>query len=464
MPELYAKHWNEILELIGARVSKDTMDRWFSHLAVKDLTDDQIVISAPNQIYQFWIETNYLPILTEAVETVVGNRRRLAFQFDQKDPLDAVTPTDEEVSVVKKRPRRATKAKKSTEERIAEAGLNQRYHFGSVVVGTNNEFAHAACKAVAAKPGMTYNPLFIYGGAGLGKTHLMHAIGHRILEERPNAKISYITSEQFTNEFINAIANGSLVTFRQQYREADVLLIDDIQFFSGKDKSQEEFFHTFNALCDANGKQIVLTSDAPASKIKNLEQRLVSRFEWGLTAELAAPDTETRIAILHRKMKEWSVHVDSALVQFIAERIKNNVRRLEGALIRLASFASMNNRPIDQNEAEKLLRDVLRDETTRDLSIPQIQKVVADFFDVRLSDMLGRKRPAQIALARQVAMYFSREMTGASFQEIGDAFGGRDHGTVMHACRAVRTKTKTVDRLKQQVEHLASDLSQPMGR
>ncbi len=464
MSETFQEAWPRILGFVSLRVSEDTFERWFSQISAVESDASRIVLSAPNQIYQFWIETNYLPILTEAIETILGSRRRIEFTFRDPDMLDSPPPaTDPKPAPAKKRTGRRAKGH-SMDELVIHAGLNQRYRFDTFVVGANNEFAHAACHAAALNPGRTYNPLFIYGGAGLGKTHLMHAIGHSILKERPESKVVYITSERFTNEFIEAIGGGSIVKFRQRYREADVLLIDDIQFFAGKDRSQEEFFHTFNSLCDANGKQIVMTSDHPASKIKNLESRLVSRFEWGMTAELAPPDTETRIAILQRKMQEWRVKVDSGLIQFLAERIRNNVRRLEGALLRLASYSSMNNLSLDMRSAEKLLQDVLHDEAAKDVTIPQIQKRVADFFDVRLNDILGRKRPAQIALARQVAMFFSRELTNASYQEIGDAFGGRDHGTVIHACRAVEAKRQKNETVKRQVDRLYGELSEASSR
>ncbi len=464
MSESHTLIWKQIESLIAARVSRDTMERWFSNIDLFRVDDTDIVLEAPNQIYQFWIETNYLPVLSDAIETVLGGRRRLAFQFRERDPLSEKPEKrlPQAVSPVKKRV--ARKKPKRSEEVAASVGLNYRYRFESFVVGSNNEFAHAACAAVAEKPGRTYNPLFIYGGAGLGKTHLMHGLGHEILKARPGANVVYITSEQFTNEFIEAIGDSSLVKFRQRYRAADVLLIDDIQFFAGKERSQEEFFHTFNALCDSNGKQIVMSSDLPASKIKNLEKRLVSRFEWGLTAELAAPDTETRIAILKRKAKEWRVKLDCDIIEFVAERIRNNVRRLEGALIRLASYGSMNKGELDLKNAERLLVDFLGDEGGKEVTIPEIQKRVAAFYDVRQSDLLGRKRPAQIAMARQVAMYFSRELTGASYQEIGDAFGGRDHGTVMHACRRVAGKCRELEKVRRQVDHLHGELTEPVDR
>lgn len=465
MSEVSPNSWALLEPLIAKRVSQDTMTRWFSNVDLSEVNDTSIVLEVPNQIYQFWIETNYLPEVNEAITEAWG-KRRLTFKFRESDPLLSPPELPEppkQVSLPTQVPDSKV-PKRRTGQKAASAGLNHRYMFDSFVVGTNNEFAHAACQAASNKPGQIYNPLFIYGGAGLGKTHLMHAIGHAILKARPTAKVVYISSEQFTNEFIHAISDGSLVKFRQQYREADVLLIDDIQFFAAKEKSQEEFFHTFNTLCDKNGKQIVMTSDLPASKIKNLEKRLVSRFEWGLTAELVPPDTETRIAILKKKAREWNVELDTNVIEFIAQRIRNNVRRLEGALIRLGSYTSMNEGKIDLKAVEHLLQDFLHDEGSKDISISQIQKRVAEFYDIRLSDILGRKRPAQIALARQVAMHFARELTGSSYQEIGDAFGGRDHGTVIHACRSIDTKCRESDKVRRQVDRLLGEFTEPPER
>ncbi|MDB2346480.1 chromosomal replication initiator protein DnaA [Verrucomicrobiales bacterium] len=466
MSEVSALTWAQLEPLIAKRVSQDTMTRWFANTSIAQTDDTNIVLEVPNQIYQFWIETNYTVEVNEAIEEACG-KRRLSFQFRESDPLAAAMPqqpeTPKPVPTEAAIPQPSSRKSKAG-QKATSAGLNHRYLFESFVVGANNEFAHAACQAAASKPGRIYNPLFIYGGAGMGKTHLMHAIGHTILQERPSAKVVYITSEQFTNEFIQAISDGSLVKFRQQYREADVLLIDDIQFFAKKEKSQEEFFHTFNTLCDKNSKQIVMTSDMPASKIKNLEKRLVSRFEWGLTAEMAPPDTETRIAILKRKAQEMCVEVDGNILEFIAQHIRNNVRRLEGALIRLASFGSMNNGHLDLKAVEHLLQDFLHDEGSKDVSISQIQKRVAEFYDIRLSDILGRKRPAQIALARQVAMFFSRELTGSSYQEIGDAFGGRDHGTVIHACRSVEAKCRDLEKVRRQVDRLHGEFTETPER
>jgi chromosomal replication initiator protein len=324
-------------------------------------------------------------------------------------------------------------------------------------VGTNNQYAHAACSAVANAPGKTYNPLFIYGGVGLGKTHLMHAIGHQIAGRKKGGKVFYVTSERFTNEFIDGIQSGSLVKFRKRYRQADVLLIDDIQFLAGKERSQEEFFHTFNALFDGH-KQIVLSSDRPPSEIANLEHRLVSRFEWGLTAELQPPDIETRLAILRKKAQTLEVKLDNAILEFLAERIRTNVRRLEGALMRVASFASLTGHAPETDKIEQLLKDILQEEARRAITIDQIQRRVAEHFDVRLADMTSKRRPQNIAFPRQVAMYLARELTKSSLAEIGDAFGGRDHGTVLHAHRLVKSKMLGEEKVRQVVSFLDSQL------
>ena len=338
------------------------------------------------------------------------------------------------------------------------AGLNPRNTFESFVVGHNNQIAHAACLAVSQSPARTYNPLFIYGGVGLGKTHLMQAIGQSVWAKKKNARVMYLSSELFINEFIDAIQHSTLVKFRKKYRQADLLLIDDIQFLGGKERSQEEFFHTFNALFDGH-KQIVLSSDRPASEIANLEHRLVSRFEWGLTAELQPPDVETRVAILRKKARTLRIQLDDDVFNFLANRIRSNVRRLEGALMRVASFASLTcGRELTPEAIEHLLKDILQEEARNTITIEQIQRRVADHFDVRLADMTSKRRPANIAFPRQVAMYLARELTKASLNEIGEAFGGRDHGTVLHACKLVKRRMKEQDNIRQTISFIDSSL------
>jgi chromosomal replication initiator protein len=340
---------------------------------------------------------------------------------------------------------------------IPAHGLNPRYTFDSFVVGENSRYARAASHAVSETPAKAYNPLFLYGGVGLGKTHLMQAIGQATLIKKKNFKIIYISSERFTNEFIDAIQHGTLVRFRKRYRLADVLLIDDIQFLAGKERSQEEFFHTFNALFDGH-KQIVLSSDRPPSEIANLEHRLVSRFEWGLTAELQPPDIETRMAILRKKAETMQVRLAPDILEFLAKRIRTNVRRLEGALMRVASFASLSGRALTQDNVEHLLKDILQEEARRVVTIEQIQRCVADHYDVRLADMTSKRRPANIAFPRQVAMYLARELTKNSLDAIGEAFGGRDHGTVLHAHRLVKLRMQEDDQTRQVVSLLDSTL------
>jgi chromosomal replication initiator protein len=336
-------------------------------------------------------------------------------------------------------------------------GLNPRNTFESFVVGPNNEIAHAASLAVAQAPARTYNPLFVYGGVGLGKTHLMQAIGQYVWAKKKNMKVIYLSSELFINEFIDAIQHSNLVKFRKRYRQADLLLIDDIQFLGGKERSQEEFFHTFNTLFDGH-KQIVLSSDRPASEIANLEHRLVSRFEWGLTAELQPPDIETRLAILRKKARTMQIKLRDEIFQFLASRIRTNVRRLEGALMRVASFASLSGKELTQEVVEHLLKDILQEEGRHSITIEQIQRRVAEHFDVRVADMTSKRRPASIAFPRQVAMYLSRELTKASLNEIGDAFGGRDHGTVLHACKLVKKRMSEQDNLRQTISFIDSSL------
>jgi chromosomal replication initiator protein len=324
-------------------------------------------------------------------------------------------------------------------------------------VGANNQFAHAAALAVAQSPAKTYNPLFIYGGVGLGKTHLMQAIGQQVMDRKKNFKVMYLSSERFTNEFIDAIQHNTLVKFRKRYRQSDLLLIDDIHFLAGKERSQEEFFHTFNTLFDGR-KQIVMSSDRPASEIANLEQRLVSRFEWGLTAELQPPDIETRMAILRKKVQILRVQLSQEILEFLAQRVRTNVRRLEGALMRVASFVSLSGREISRETVEQLLRDILQEEAKKIITIDQIQKKVAEHFDVRLADMTSKRRPANIAFPRQIAMYLARRHTKSSLNEIGDAFGGRDHGTVLHAFKAVTARMNKEDQLRQLILLLDTQL------
>ena len=336
-------------------------------------------------------------------------------------------------------------------------GMNPHNSFEAFVVGLNNQFAHAAALAVCQSPANTYNPLFIFGGVGLGKTHLMQAIGQQTIERKKIQKVMYLSSERFTNEFIDAIRHNKLVRFRKRYRQTDVLLIDDIHFLAGKERSQEEFFHTFNALVDGR-KQIVLSSGRSPSEIGDLEQRLVSRLECGLTTELQPPDIETRMAILRKKAEAFHITVAEDVLAFVAKRIRTNVRRLEGALARVGFYQSLNGRECSCETVEQLLRDILREECKKTVTIDRIQKKVAEHYDVGLADMTGKRRSAKVVFPRQVAMYLARRHTKASLHEIGETFGGRDHGTVLHACKTVTVRMKKEDLVRQTIVRLDTQL------
>lgn len=452
--------WAGIAAAMKAEVSTDTFNRWFKDIDLVELDAQKLVLRVPNNIYQLWIESNYLGMLRTAVLMELGAARDIKFVLADTTGESAPPASTTPAVPVETEPE-APLAEKSAGAGSASAngGMNPRNTFESFVIGTNNEYAHAACLAVSNSPGKTYNPLFIYGGVGLGKTHLMQAIGQAALAKKRTSKVVYLTSETFTNEFIDAIQNSTLVKFRKRYRQADVLLIDDIQFLADKGRTQEEFFHTFNTLFDGH-KQIVLSSDRPPNEIANLETRLVSRFEWGLTAELQPPDAETRVAILRKKAATMEVKLSNEIFEFLANRIRTNVRRLEGALMRVASYASLNEGHLPTIEkVEHLLKDLLQEEARRAITIDQIKNRVAEYYDVRLADMTSKRRPANIAFPRQVAMYLARELTKTSLSEIGDAFGGRDHGTVLHAHRLVKDRMRNDDKTRQVVSFLDQQLT-----
>jgi chromosomal replication initiator protein len=450
MNENCTQLWQRLSAALKPQVSADTFKRWFSAVELIDATDNSLTFGVPNNIYQFWIESNHMAALQAAIVTAFGGPREVKFSSPPGTSVQAA----EDAAALKEV---ASDSPRDTKSVGSALGLNPRNTFESFVVGPNNEIAHAASLAVAQLPARTYNPLFIYGGVGLGKTHLMQAIGQYVWAKKKGAKVMYLSSELFINEFIDAIQHSNLVKFRKRYRQADLLLIDDIQFLGGKERSQEEFFHTFNTLFDGH-KQIVLSSDRPASEITNLEKRLVSRFEWGLTAELQPPDIETRMAILRKKARTMQIKLRDDVFEFLANRIRTNVRRLEGALMRVASFASLSGKELTQEVVEHLLKDILQEEARHSVTIEQIQRRVAEHFDVRLADMTSKRRPANIAFPRQVAMYLARELTKASLNEIGDAFGGRDHGTVLHACKLVKKRMHEQDTLRQTISFIDSSL------
>jgi chromosomal replication initiator protein len=435
---------------------------WFEPVVCLETSEDAMVLGVPNDFAQIWIHDNYLDLITQRLRLTAGRMVSVSLRKTDLPPSGrgsasgAVRSVD--AAAASRLKPAAVRRSRFDERAVAGGTLGQRNTFETFVVGSNNQMAHAAALAVAQAPAQAYNPLFIYGDTGLGKTHLMHAIGHAILKHNPDARIAYLSTEKFTNEFIQALQENSLTKFRQKYRHVDVLLIDDVQFLASKERIQEEFFHTFNDLFES-GKQIVLSSDRRASEIQKLESRLVSRFEWGLPADIQPPDYETRVAILKSKAASLKCEVPDAVLTFIAQNITRNIRRLEGALIRVASHSALFSRPLDVAAAERLLHDMLMEQAQTVLTIETIQKRVADHFQIRHSDMTSKRRPNNIAIPRQVAMYLARTLTKHSLQEIGDAFGGRDHGTVIHACKAVDNMMEQDATMRGSVGFLRTQLS-----
>lgn len=439
---------------------EDVFQMWFEPVVCLETTEDSMLLGVPNDFAAIWIHDNYLDLITQRLRLTAGRLVNVTLKkADSLRPAASNNSHGGRPAEATPRVRLPTRRTTRYDERgPAASTLNARNTFDTFVVGSNNQMAHAAALAVAQAPAQAYNPLFIYGDTGLGKTHLMHAIGHAILGNNPDARVAYLSTEKFTNEFIQAIQENSLTKFRQRYRHVDVLLIDDVQFLAGKERIQEEFFHTFNDLFES-GKQIVLSSDRRASEIQKLESRLVSRFEWGLPADIQAPDFETRLAILRSKAANLKFDIPAPILTFIAQNISKNIRRLEGALIKVASYSALTSKPLDLATTEMLLQDVLMEQAQNILTIETIQKRVADHFQIRHSDMTSKRRPNNIAIPRQIAMYLSRTLTKHSLQEIGEAFGGRDHGTVIHACKAVDNMMEQDSTTRSSVDFLKAQLS-----
>ena len=465
-------------------VSNDAYGRWFEDAIISDVNETEASLVVPSDIHQVWIEANYMPEVQTALSSVSNMPLKMRIIVDEalikkSGQVVANAASDEDSHALangnddkqsQKVPAQddfglhvddffttSDNGADTTRKKLKKAGLNPLFNFDRFVVGQNNEFAHAACIAVANAEQAIYNPLFIHGGSGLGKTHMMQAIGQKLMLNKPGVRVVYLTCEKFINEFIDTVRKGSLERFRKKYRRADILLIDDVQFLGGKERSQEEFFHTFNELLDLQS-QIVLTSDRPASEITNIEPRLISRFECGLTVELQPPGIETRMAIIRRKMDEWDVALHSDILEMIAERIQSNVRRLEGALVRIATFASLGTEQVTVERAEYLLKDILQQEGKKRVNIDAIQKTVTEFYDLRMADMTSRRRPSNIAFPRQVAMYLSRRLTQCSLMEIGEAFGGRDHGTVIYAVRKVQQRMESEPQVRESIEMITTTL------
>lgn len=458
--------WESVNQELKNLFPDDLYEMWFDGLACIEETDSEIVLSAPNEFNAIWIENNYLDIIAQQARSFAGTAVTVKIEVaedkaakktagetfsDSKDRLNTLEGGDaRSANMVSNRVPAA---------QTRRTFLNPRNTFDNLVVGSGNQLSHAASMAVANSPGRAYNPLFVYGETGLGKTHLMHAVAHLMLTNNPNARIAYVSTEKFTNEFIHAIRENKLAKFRKYYRTVDALLIDDIHFLSGKESTQEEFFHTFNDLFES-GRQIFLASDRPANEIERLENRLVSRFQWGLVTDIQAPDFETRVAILRNKAAAMKISLDPEIMNFLAQRVSRNVRRMEGALTRIASYDFLIDKKLNLEAVERLLSDLLHEEALTMVTVDQIQKKVADFYQIRFSEMIGRRRTSGIVLPRQVAMYISRTLTSDPLKSIGDAFGGRDHGTVIHACKQVENMMEQDESVKRGVDYLIKQLSQ----
>ncbi|MGI6620946.1 MAG: chromosomal replication initiator protein DnaA [Bacillota bacterium] len=442
--------WNDALSRASMRFSNPGMiQNWLKDTKPLSLEDDVLTIAVVSEFAKTWIETRYKEELAEAWKEAYGDRCELVFSVSRPEKpvpeAPALFPQDESVA-----PRR----KRQSYDRYQQMRhLNPRYVFDNFIVGASNRFAHAACLAVAESPSKAYNPLFLYGGVGLGKTHLMQAIAHHVFAHHPRLKVSYVSSETFTNELILAIQEGNTQEFRNRYRSADVLLVDDIQFVAGKDATQEEFFHTFDALHQAS-KQIVISSDRPPKEIATLEDRLRTRFEWGLIADIQPPDIETRIAILRKKAELEGRVVPLSVCQYIAERIPSNIRELEGALIRVLAYTALHRCEVTLDVAQEVLKDLLPERKVVPITAESIQKAVADYYNIPVAALSAKRRTRNVAFPRQVAMYLCRVLTDASLPQIGQSFGGRDHTTVLHACSKIEDERKTNPDLNHTIEEL----------
>lgn len=420
--------WEDVLARLEGKVNPHSFATWFRPTHYTDLRDGVLRVRVPNPQFRDWLARNYHGVIGEALSELGREDVRVVFEADA-EPTPAEAPSSER-------------------EGTATSSLNPKYTFESFVVGNSNQFAHAAARAVAEIPSKSYNPLFLYGGVGLGKTHLMHAIGHYIQARSRHLKLLYISTDRFINEMINAIRFDRLPAFREKFRSIDVLLVDDIQFIAGKDRTQEEFFHIFNALHDTQ-KQIVISSDCPPRQIPTLEERLHSRFEWGLIADIQPPDIETKVAILRKKAEDERVEMAENVALFIASKVKTNIRELEGSLIRLIAYGSLTGRDIDLPLAQEVLKDLLHSEE-KPITADMIQKFVADHYNVKLSELKAKNNSKAVAVPRQIAMYLTKTLTGASLPEIGKVFGGKHHSTVIHSVRKIdlmRRRDPDFDRL-----------------
>lgn len=458
--------WRQALAMIKKKLSKPSFETWLKETSAQKIDGSKMIINVPNDFSRDWLEEHYSNLIAEIIREITGVLYKVQFVIPQSK-TDRARPD----SSKRKRDRMDFNHSKAglnnlnkngqPQEELNKSMLNSKNTFETFVIGSGNRFAHAASLAVAEAPAKAYNPLFIYGGVGLGKTHLMHAIGHYVIEHNPNAKVVYLSSEKFTNEFINSIRDNKTVEFRNKYRSVDVLLIDDIQFLAGKEQTQEEFFHTFNALHEEY-KQIVISSDRPPKEIPTLEDRLRSRFEWGLITDITPPDLETRIAILRKKAKAEGLDIPNEVMIYIANQIDTNIRELEGALIRVIAFSSLINQDINVDLAAEALKNIIPSSKPRVITIQDIQMVVGEKYQIKLEDFSAKKRTKSIAFPRQIAMYLSRELTDFSLPKIGEEFGGRDHTTVIHAHEKISKLLSADQDLQKTVNEIIEQLKAPI--
>jgi len=464
MPTLAAPAlWEVVKNDFKTLFPEDIYRLWFEPVVCLATSETALTLGAPTDFAAIWIHDNYLDLIAQRLLLNTGHPVAVTVKKNPHAAANIPAPqseTNANAATVAPNAAASRRLPRVTlDERIQFAALNSRNTFENYVVGANNEMAHAAALAVVQAPAQAYNPLFVHGSTGLGKTHLMHAIGHAILRANPLAKVAYLTTEKFTNEYVQALKDNAVAAFRRRYRNVDVLLLDDVQFLSGKEGIQEEFFHTFNELHNA-GRQIVLTSDRRASEIKDLEARLVSRFEWGLPADIQSPDYETRLAILRSKAAQLKSDLAPEILEYIARNISKNIRTLEGALLKVVSASFLlKTGPVDLEMAKRLLEPYIIEEGQKQLTIETIQKRVTDHFQLRPGDMTSKRRPQNIAFPRQIAMYLSRHLTKHSLEEIGQAFGGRDHGTVIHAIKTVENIMEQDTSAKSSVEYLRAQLA-----
>ena len=439
--------WDKTVKIIKETVSQQNFETWIRPIRITLMEGDQVHLSVPNRFFRDWLVENYLSLIRDSIKSAAGVQFQIELVIEQDNNQNQVVADTGDAPAATK-----TAPKKPSRTRI-HATLNVNYSFDRFVVGSCNQFAHAASAAVAEQPAKNYNPLFIYGGVGLGKTHLLNAIGLKTLKLFPDLNVVYVSAEVFMNELINSIRYDKMPKFREKFRNIDCLLIDDIQFIAGKERTQEEFFHTFNTLHDA-GKQIVVTSDKFPKDIPNLEGRLRSRFEWGLIADIQPPEIETKIAILEKKAQENNIALPGNVAIYLASQPESNIRELEGYLVRIAAYSSLTGREIDLDLVKSVLKQLLRQEEKKEITIEEIVKVVGSKFNIKISEIKSQKKNKNLVLARQVSMFLAREMTSSSFPDIGDKIGSRDHSTVIYAHNKIKKVLDTNKALRDTVEEI----------